>query len=75
MGRKTPFIIAGLAAAILFGVFLWAAIVWNGVPDEISPAGWGAVVLGVLVALALGMGLMALMFASQRGGYDESPKD
>jgi hypothetical protein len=37
-----PFIIAGMAVAILFGVLLWAIIVWNALPDDISPAGWGA---------------------------------
>jgi hypothetical protein len=36
-----------------------------------SAAGWFALVLGVLVTLALGIGLMALVFISHRRGYDE----
>ena len=42
-------------------------------PDdaEISSAGWLAMVLGVIVTLGLGIGLMALVFISNRRGYDE----
>ena len=38
---------------------------------EISAAGWGAMVLGVVVTLALGFGLMSLVFISNRRGYDD----
>ena len=39
--------------------------------SEISGAGWLAMALGVIVTLALGVGLMALVFFSNRHGYDE----
>jgi hypothetical protein len=45
---------------------------WTGIGDsEISGAGWLAMGLGVIVTLALGVGLMALVFISNRRGYDE----
>jgi hypothetical protein len=48
------------------------AAVWTGIGDsEISAAGWLAMGLGVVITLALGIGLMALVFFSHRHGYDE----
>jgi hypothetical protein len=48
------------------------ASAWSGLGDSgMSAAGWGALVLGVVVTLALGIGLMALVFISNRRGYDE----
>jgi len=45
---------------------------WSAIGDaEISAGGWVALVLGVLVALGLGFGLMALVFISSRRGYDD----
>ena len=35
--------------------------------------GWIALILGVLATLAVGVGLMALIFISNRRGYDEPP--
>jgi len=61
--------IAG-AAVLLIGVLI--AAVWTGIGDsEISAAGWLAMGLGVIVTLALGIGLMALVFISNRRGYDQ----
>ena len=67
-----------LAAAILVVLVLAAlmASVWTSVGDAgMSAAGWIALVLGVLATLALGVGLMALVFISSRGGYDEPDRD
>ncbi len=36
-----------------------------------SAVGWGAMVLGMVVTLGLGIGLMALVFFSNRRGYDD----
>jgi hypothetical protein len=36
-----------------------------------STAGWVAMALGIVATLALGVGLMALVFISNRRGYDE----
>ena len=62
---------AGACAVVLVLGFLIASL-WVGIGDsEISGAGWLAMGLGVIVTLALGIGLMALVFISSRRGYDE----
>jgi len=69
--------IAVVVAAIAVGVVLAVvAAMWAQVGDvEMSASGWVALVLGVAVALILGMGLMALVFFSSRHGYDERDGD
>jgi hypothetical protein len=65
-----------LTLAVLIGLLLMAivfmAIGWDapegGTP--MSSMGWVAMILGVMVTLALGAGLMALMFYSNRHGRD-----
>jgi hypothetical protein len=56
----------------LLGATAWYVVkVWtetSGMPTY----GYVAVGLGAVVALALGFGLMALMFYSNRKGYDDS---
>jgi len=69
--------IAVIAALIAVGaVVAIVASLWAQAGDvEMSASGWIALVLGVLVALLLGMGLMALVFISSRRGYDERDGD
>ena len=63
-------ILGALAFAIV--VIVLMARFWAGLGDTgMSAAGWIALVLGVAATLALGMGLMALVFTSSRRGYDE----
>ena len=69
---------AGNFLAAVFAVVLVVAIgvvivaFWTSLGDsDISPAGWIAMGFGVVVTLALGVGLMALVFISSRRGYDE----
>ena len=51
-----------------------AAVNWGEVGDAgIDTNGWIALVLGVLVTLAVGIGLMTLVFISNRRGYDDPP--
>jgi predicted phage tail protein len=70
--RKSSWVAAVVAAIVVGAVFFVVASLWAALGDsEISAAGWVALVLGVLVALAVGIGLMALIFISSRGGYDE----
>ncbi len=38
---------------------------------QIGVHGWIALILGVIVSLAVGGGLMALVFVSSRRGYDD----
>jgi hypothetical protein len=64
--------------AVVVAVFVVAAVAvpvgifWNELgASEISTAGWMALGLGAVVTLALGFGLMALMFISNKRGYDD----
>jgi hypothetical protein len=40
---------------------------------DVPASGYAAMALGVIVSLAVGFGLMALIFYSSRKGYDEPP--
>ena len=63
----TVAVAAVLVIAIVIGEF------WSGIGDsEISEAGWFAMGLGIFVTLVLGIGLMSLVFISNRRGYDEA---
>jgi hypothetical protein len=63
---------AAIAGAVILVIGFVIAAAWIGIGDsEISGAGWLAMGLGVVVTLALGIGLMALVFISSRRGYDE----
>ena len=62
---------ATLAVAIVAAVSVWN---WDVIGNSgIDLNGWIALVLGVLATLAVGIGLMALIFISNRRGYDEPP--
>jgi dipeptide/tripeptide permease len=63
---------AVIAAVVILIIGVAIASIWTGLGDsDISAAGWLAMGLGVIVTLALGIGLMALVFISNRRGYDE----
>lgn len=65
-----------IAAAVVIVVIIVVASLWARVGDvQISLAGWLAMGLGVLATLALGIGLMTLVFISSRRGYDEPDRD
>lgn len=55
-----------LAAAIIYAVHAWNAM--SGV--SISPLGWLFMGMGVFFTIAVGGGLMALVFYSSRHNYD-----
>ncbi len=63
--------LALLAAALIMTAGGWARLV--GI--QMSTAGIVALVLGSLLSLAIGGGLMALLFYSARKGYDEQVHD
>jgi hypothetical protein len=72
MGGKSTWTIVAVAAASVIAVAVVIGIVWAELGDsDMSGAGWGAMVLGIVVTLALGVGLMSLVFISNRRGYDE----
>lgn len=58
--------------AALFATALWYAVeVWTAMAGvHMSGFGWTFLVLGVVVTIALGGGLMALVFYSSRHDYD-----
>jgi hypothetical protein len=63
-------VVVACAVVLVIGIFIAAQ--WTGIGDsDISGAGWLAMGLGVVITLALGIGLMALVFISSRRGYDE----
>ena len=75
VSRSTRIAVA-IAVAAVAGVAVVVAGLWREVGDvEISAAGWAAMGLGALVTLALGVGLMALVFISSRHGYDDQARD
>lgn len=72
MGGRSTWTIAAVAAASVIAVALAIGIVWAQLGDSgMSGAGWGAMVLGIVATLGLGIGLMSLVFFSNRRGYDE----
>lgn len=63
------------AIAVMVGFLAWAAWyglhAWNALEGvEVSTAGWIFIAAGTLFTLALGGGLMALVFYSSREGMD-----
>lgn len=72
MGGRSTWTIVAVAAGSVVAVAVVIGIVWAELGDsDMSGAGWGAMVLGIVVTLALGVGLMSLVFISNRRGYDE----
>jgi cation transporter-like permease len=72
MTRRSTWIAVAAAVAVVIVVIVIMASVWTGLGDAgISEGGWVALVLGVVFTLALGIGLMALVFISSRRGFDE----
>jgi len=74
--RESPLSLAGwIALAILAGFFLvslWYAVkVWTSMAGvHMSGWGWLFLILGIVVTIALGAGLMALVFYSSRHDMD-----
>ena len=57
---------------VLLTFVLWGAYEqWSMIAVDIPAWGWAAIILGGGLSLAVGFGLMALMYYSERHGYDE----
>jgi len=65
---KTALLAISLLA--MLGVAVWGAVyVWGQIGDiEMSLAGVVAMIAGIVLSLGLGMGLMFLVFKSERNG-------
>jgi hypothetical protein len=75
-GRLVTWIAAAIAVLVAVVVVSESAGVWRALgASEISLAGWLAMALGVLFSLGLGVGLMALVFFSNRRGYDDQDRN
>ena len=76
MKRNKVWLGVGFAVLSLIGVGAAAARFWGSIgASEISLSGWIAMALGVLISFAVGAGLMALVFYSNRHGYDRIDRD
>lgn len=63
--------IAVIALGAILGAAAWFAVQgWFSTPDRMTGHGYIAMILGVVFSVALGAGLMALVFWSNRKGYD-----
>ncbi len=70
--RKVAIVILVAAALAVVGYYVYAGLT---LPGAAMPAqGYIALILGVVFALLVGFGLMALLFYSSRHGYDEPPR-
>ena len=69
---KANWVAIAVAVSVLVAVAIVVSNLWSALgASQISLAGWFAMIFGVLLTLALGIGLMALVFISNRRGYDE----
>ena len=61
-----------LSLLVATGVIIYfGGTLGNG--TDVPTSGYAAMALGVILSLAVGFGLMALLFYSSRRGYDEPP--
>ena len=77
IGKKaaSTWIAVGIGVAAVTAIAVVIAGFWSGIgTSEISFAGWLAMAVGIVATLALGIGLMLLVFISSRRGYDEGPQ-
>ena len=67
------FLLPAVLLALLALAAMAAVAVWTGMGDTtLGVHGWIALGLGVFFTLAIGGGLMALVFYSSRHGYDDA---
>ena len=66
-----------LLVLCLFGILGasvgWAIYAWTSIDVQMPTAGYVAMFAGIFLSLLVGCGLMALVFYSNRKGYDEPP--
>src|SRR6266436_3042328 len=65
-------LIALLSLLVATGVIVYLG--WTlGNGTDVPTSGYAAMAFGVIISVAVGFGLMALLFYSSRKGYDEPP--
>src|SRR5258708_8829894 len=61
-----------LSLLVATGVIVYLG--WTlGSGTDVPTSGYAAMAFGVIISLAVGFGLMALLFSSSRKGYDQPP--
>ena len=69
--KRAPLGPGGWLAVIVLVVSIWFAFYgWNLTDGQVSTNGMIALTLGIVFSMLLGGGLMALVFWSNRKGYD-----
>ena len=72
LANRRSIVGGAVAVGAVIGVLAVVIDLWRQVGDvRISTGGWVAMTFGVLATLAVGVGLMALVFISNRRGFDE----
>jgi hypothetical protein len=71
VGSWTILLVLVLLLAVTFVIVYLGWTLGND--TDVPASGYIAMAFGVIVSLALGFGLMALIFYSSRKGYDEPP--
>jgi hypothetical protein len=71
MKPSTLLLIAGSLVA-LAAVAWWDWAVFGAIGFDMPAVGWIALAIGVVLTIAVGCGLMFLMFWSSRRGYDDA---
>jgi uncharacterized integral membrane protein len=67
-GRLSVAALLALLALVLWFIYRE----WISIEIDLPAWGWWALAFGVVLALAVGCGLMALLFYSDRMGYDDA---
>jgi hypothetical protein len=74
MSGSSYALLAGMVV-LLIVVVVMATLGWEAsAGTDVPPVGYAAMAAGILFSLAVGVGLMALVFYSSRAGYDEPAK-
>ena len=75
-GSRSALIAVIVAAAAVLAVGVVVVVAVSEIGDvQMSAAGWAAMLLGIVLTMGLGIGLMSLVFISNRRGYDERGND
>jgi hypothetical protein len=70
--RRGSWAVLAVLLLMLVGTVVVSYLGWtNAAGTDVPASGYIALALGVIFSLAVGFGLMALVFYSSRAGYDE----
>jgi len=72
--RAGTIVVLAVLAFLLAGAVAFAYFGLSEPGRPMSPHFFAALILGSVFSLGIGVGLMALLFYSNRNGYDEPPR-